>query len=163
MMCFGQNLSVLEQYLNKQYITQDSFEEIKFMIKKMFIDIEDTDDPNINLQNLQKIHKQSGTEIVLDGKLPDNKKVATVFFEVIREAVTNAIKHADSKNIHVTINATIEEINMVITNDGRKPSEFITENEGISGMRRKVNEINGTFYIGTVPEFSVNVIYKNNC
>ncbi len=41
--------------------------------------------------------------------------------------------------------------------------EFITENEGIKGMRRKVEEIKGYFYVSTVPEFSVNVSIKNNC
>ena len=46
----GKNLSVLQQYLNREEIKQENFDEIKFMIEKMFIDIEDTEDPNTNLQ-----------------------------------------------------------------------------------------------------------------
>lgn len=156
----GQNLSVLQQYLNKNYINQDSFEEIKFMIKKMFTDIEDTEDSNKNLQNLISIHKKNGTSIIMNGKLPENKEEAEVFFEIIREATTNAIKHAGSSKIFVNIKETLEETYMIITNDGKKPNEFITENEGIKGMRRKVNRINGTFYVSTVPEFCVNVSIK---
>ena len=159
----GQNLSVLQQYLNKEEINQENFDEIKFMIKKMFIDIEDTEDSNTNLQNLIKIHKKNGTNIIIKGKLPENEKQAKVFFEIIREATTNAIKHAGSSKIFVEIKETLEETNMVITNDGKKPNEFITENEGIKGMRRKVEEIKGYFYVSTVPEFSVNVSIKNNC
>ena len=159
----GQNLSVLQQYLNKEAIKQENFDEIKFMIKKMFIDIEDTEDPNTNLQNLIKIHQNNGTNIIIKGKLPENEKQAKVFFEIIREATTNAIKHAGSSKIFVEIKETLEETNMVITNDGKKPNEFITENEGIKGMRRKVEEIKGYFYVSTVPEFSVNVSIKNNC
>ena len=75
----GQNLSILQQYLNKENITQENFEEIKFMIQKMFIDIEDTDDTNANLENLIKIHKKNGTDIIIDGKLPQNKETAKVF------------------------------------------------------------------------------------
>lgn len=90
----GQNLSILQQYLNKENITQENFEEIKFMIQKMFIDIEDTDDTNTNLENLIKIHKKNGTDIIIDGKLPQNKETAKVFFEIIREATTNAIRYA---------------------------------------------------------------------
>ena len=159
----GQNLSVLQQYLNREEIKQENFDEIKFMIEKMFIDIEDTEDPNTNLQNLIKIHQNNGTNIIIKGKLPKNEKQAKVFFEIIREATTNAIKHAGSSKIFVEIKETLEKTNMVITNDGKKPNEFITENEGIKGMRRKVEEIKGYFYVSTVPEFSVNVSIKNNC
>lgn len=159
----GQNLSILQQYLNKENITQENFEEIKFMIQKMFIDIEDTDDTNANLENLIKIHKKNGTDIIIDGKLPSNKETAKVFFEIIREATTNAIRHAGSSKVFVNIKETLEETYMIITNDGRKPNEFITENQGIKDMRRKVEKLGGMFYISTVPEFSVNISIKNNC
>ena len=159
----GQNLSILQQYLNRENISQENFEEIKFMIQKMFIDIEDTDDTNTNLENLIKIHKKNGTDIIIDGKLPQNKKVAKVFFEIIREATTNAIRHAGSSKVFVKIRETLEETYMIITNDGRKPNEFITENQGIKDMRRKVKKLGGMFYISTVPEFSVNISIKNNC
>lgn len=159
----GQNLSILQQYLNKENITQENFEEIKFMIQKMFINIEDTDDTNANLENLIKIHKKNGTDIIIDGKLPQNKETAKVFFEIIREATTNAIRHAGSSKVFVNIKETLEETYMIITNDGRKPNEFITENQGIKDMRRKVKKLGGMFYISTVPEFSVNISIKNNC
>lgn len=159
----GQNLSILQQYLNRKNISQENFEEIKFMIQKMFIDIEDTDDTNTNLENLIKIHKKNGTDIIIDGKLPQNKKVAKVFFEIIREATTNAIRHAGGSKVFVNIKETLEETYMIITNDGRKSNEFITENQGIKDMRRKVEKLGGMFYISTVPEFSVNISIKNNC
>lgn len=159
----GQNLSILQQYLNKENITQENFEEIKFMIQKMFIDIEDTDDTNANLENLIKIHKKNGTDIIIDGKLPQNKETAKVFFEIIREATTNAIRHAGSSKVFVNIKETLEETYMIIINDGRKPNEFITENQGIKDMRRKVKKLGGMFYISTVPEFSINISIKNNC
>ena len=159
----GQNLSILQQYLNKENITQENFEEIKFMIQKMFIDIEDTDDTNANLENLIKTHKKNGTDIIIDGKLPQNKETAKVFFEIIREATTNAIRHAGSSKVFVNIKETLEETYMIITNDGRKSNEFITENQGIKDMRRKVKKLGGMFYISTVPEFSVNISIKNNC
>lgn len=159
----GQNISILQQYLNRESISQENFEEIKFMIQKMFINIEDTDDTHTNLENLIKIHKKNGTDIIIDGKLPQNKEVAKVFFEIIREATTNAIRHAESSKVFVNIKETLEETYMIITNDGRKPSEFITENQGIKDMRRKVKKLGGMFYISTVPEFSVNISIKNNC
>jgi len=159
----GQNLSILQQYLNRKNISQENFEEIKFMIQKMFIDIEDTEDTNTNLENLIKIHKKSGTDIVINGKLPQNKEVAKVFFEIIREATTNAIRHAGSSKVFVNIKETLEETYMIITNNGKKSNEFITENQGIKDMRRKIEKLGGMFYISTLPEFSVNISIKNNC
>ena len=142
----GQNLSILQQYLNKENITQENFEEIKFMIQKMFIDIEDTDDTNANLENLIKIHKKNGTDIIIDGKLPQNKETAKVFFEIIREATTNAIRHAGSSKVFVNIKETLEETYMIITNDGRKPNEFITENQGIKDMKSKKTRRNVLYF-----------------
>lgn len=159
----GQNLSILQQYLNRKNISQENFEEIKFMIQKMFIDIEDTEDTNTNLENLIKIHKKNGTDIAINGKLPQNKEVAKVFFEIIREATTNAIRHAGSSKVFVNIKETLEETYMIITNNGKKSNEFITENQGIKDMRRKIEKLGGMFYISTLPEFSVNISIKNNC
>lgn len=159
----GQNLSILQQYLNRKNISQENFEEIKFMIQKMFIDIEDTEDTNTNLENLIKIHKKNGTDIVINGKLPQSKEVAKVFFEIIREATTNAIRHAGSSKVFVNIKETLEETYMIITNNGKKSNEFITENQGIKDMRRKIEKLGGMFYISTLPEFSVNISIKNNC
>ena len=159
---FGQNLSVLQQYLSRDEINKENFAEIKFMIKNMFTELEDSENTDQNLQNLIKMHKKNGTNIIINGKLPKNAKQAKVFFEIIREATTNAIKHAGSSQIFVDIKETLEDTYMVITNNGKKPNEFITENEGIKGMRRKVEELNGYFYISTIPRFSVNVSIRNN-
>ena len=158
----GQNLSVLQQYLSRDEINKENFAEIKFMIKNMFTELEDSENTDQNLQNLIKMHKKNGTNIIINGKLPQNAKQAKVFFEIIREATTNAIKHAGSSRIFVDIKEMLEDTYMVITNNGKKPNEFITENEGIKGMRRKVEELNGYFYISTIPTFSVNVSIKNN-
>ena len=126
------------------------------MIQKMFIDIEDTDDTNANLENLIKIHKKNGTDIIIDGKLPQNKETAKVFFEIIREATTNAIRHAGSSKVFVNIKETLEETYMIITNDA--PT---------TPIQKKLEEVGkilgGMFYISTVPEFSVNISIKNNC
>lgn len=155
----GQNLSVIQQYLDKNDITNESFEEIKYMIKKMFIDIEEPNDPNINLKNLIKLHEKNGTRILVEGNLPNKNKYAKVFFEIIREATTNAIKHANSTEVYVKIK-TAENITMTITNNGDKPKQIIIENDGIKGMRKKAADIGADIKIITNPEFLIEVCIK---
>lgn len=89
------------------------------------------------LKNLIKLYRIVGIEIKVIGDLPSNEKIANIFFEIIRESVTNAIIHAESKNIKIIITQCLNRIEMIITNDGKKPNKIIYENEGIKGMRRK--------------------------
>lgn len=153
----GQNLSILQQYLNRPNIAKDNLEEIKYMIKEMFIDIKEIKSSKDKLNELIEIHNKSGTKILLEGKLPQNEEKAIAFFEIIREAVTNAIMHANSTEVYIKIKDDTEHIKMTIRNNGKKPKAEIIENEGIKGMRRKIAQIGGKIEIITKPEFLINI------
>ena len=153
----GQNLSILQQYLNRPNIAKDNLEEIKYMIKEMFIDIKEIKSSKDRLNELIEIHNKSGTKILLEGKLPQNEEKAIAFFEIIREAVTNAIRHANSTEVYIKIKDDTEHTKMTIRNNGKKPKAEIIENEGIKGMRRKIAQIGGKIEIITKPEFLINI------
>ena len=153
----GQNLSILQQYLNRPNIAKDNLEEIKYMIKEMFIDIKEIKSSKDRLNELIEIHNKSGTKILLEGKLPQNEEKAIAFFEIIREAVTNAIRHANSTEVYIKIKGDTEHTKMTIRNNGKKPETEIIENEGIKGMRRKIAQIGGKIEIITKPEFLINI------
>ena len=153
----GQSFSMLQQYLNQDNLESKNIEDIKFMIREMFTDMEDKEDAEVNLRNLVEAHKNTGTEINIVGKLPQNKEVAKVFFEIIREAVTNAIRHADGTKVDVQVIDNLDGIELIITNNGKKPKDTIIEHQGINGMRRKVAKIKGNLYITTVPNFKIDV------
>ncbi len=153
----GQNLSILQQYLNRPNIAKDNLEEIKYMIKEMFIDIKEIKSSKDRLNELIEIHNKSGTKILLEGKLPQNEEKAIAFFEIIREAVTNAIRHANSTEVYIKIKGDTEHTKMTIRNNGKKPKAEIVENEGIKGMRRKIAQIGGKIEIITKPEFLINL------
>lgn len=154
----GQSFSMLQQYLNQEDLESKNIEDIKFMIREMFTDIEDTDEPEVNLKNLIEAHKNTGTDIDIIGTLPKDRKIEKVFFEIIREAVTNAIRHADSTKITVQIKDELEKTELIITNNGKTPKNTIIEQQGIKGMRRRVEGLNGKLFITTNPEFKIHVI-----
>lgn len=156
----GHRLSLFIQYLKQDNINK---EEIKFMLNNLFEQFDSIKSPTENLNKLIEVYKVFNININIVGKMPNEIKVSEVFFEIIREAVTNAIIHADSKNIKIVINNNIENIEMIITNDGKKPNNIINENEGIKGMRRKLNEIGGILIIETDDNFLLKVIINKQC
>ena len=62
------------------------------MIKKTFFELNDIYNPYQATEDLIKINEKIGVKINLIGKLPQHLLQAKVFFEIIREAVTNAIR-----------------------------------------------------------------------
>ena len=151
----GHRLSLFGEYLKQDNINK---EEIKFMLDNLFEQFTTSKSPEENLKKLIEVYKVFNINISIIGKLPKNKEVGETFFEIIREAVTNAIIHANSKNIKVVITNSLEKIEMLITNDGIKPNNFINENEGIKGMRRKLKEIGGILIIENEDNFILKII-----
>ena len=131
--------------------------DIKFLIDSLF---EDTTSNNYekNLTELVDMYKLLGINIIVTGSLNFDIKIAKVFFEIIREGITNAIIHANSKNIKIIINDSKNKKELIITNDGKRTNKTIHENEGIKGMRRKLKEINGILIIDNTKIFTLKVI-----
>lgn len=155
----GHRLSLFQQYLNNKDLDVDK-DDISFMIDNLFLD-EDRDlDNNSKLEKLISVYKLFGINIEIKGKLPNDNDVALIFFEIIREAISNAIIHADSKNIKILVKEDLEKIEMIITNDGQHPNKFINEGEGIKGMRRKLNDIGGYLTIDSHDNFVLTVLVQ---
>ena len=150
----GHRLSLFSKYLEMNKV---NINEVKNIINNLFEEDENkkSKDKLITLFNL---YKTLGININVIGALPLDDKVANIFYEIIREAVTNAIIHANSKNIKAVITENEYKKELVITNDGDKPKQVIYENEGIKGMRRKLKIIGGTLIIDTKQEFILKAI-----
>lgn len=151
----GHRLALLTKYLEQE---RKDAKSILFLLDSIYEDFDSKLSSDEKLKNLVKIHQVIGINIIVKGKLPIDEKIANIFFEIIREAVTNAIIHADSKNVKVIIAQYLDRIEMIITNDGKKPSSIIYENDGIKGMRRKLTLINGSLNISTENYFVLKII-----
>ena len=138
----GYRLALFNKYLENHNDSRDAL----FLLDSIYEDFNCKLSAYEKLNNLIKMYSIIGINISVIGNLPDSYDISNVFFEIIRESVTNAIIHADSKNIKIVISSN-EYIEMVITNDGLKPDNIIFENEGIKGMRKKLSFINGNLSI----------------
>lgn len=149
----GHRLALLTSYLEQG---KNNIEDIKFIINSAFEDAKNFNS-NDKLNNLIKMYKIVGINIHLNGSLDYEENIANVLFEVIREAVTNAIIHADSKNIYINLVNYLDKIEMTITNDGKKYNGTVYENEGIKGMRRKLSNIKGSLFIDNKDNFTLKI------
>lgn len=146
----GHRLSLFKSYLNNKKI---NINDIKFMIDNLFIEDQKETNYTKKLNRLVEIYKVLEININIKGSLSKEKNIQKIFYEIIRESITNAIIHGGSRNINIDISKNT----MIITNDGTLPTKKVKENEGIKGMRRKLNEINGTLTIDYKNKFILKI------
>lgn len=140
----GYRLALFNKYLESGNKDKN---DLLFLLDSIYEDFNSKLGNKEKLNNLIKMYHVIGINIELSGSLPLDENVSVIFFEIIREAITNAIIHAGSENIKIVINLDEENTIMSITNDGKKPKNVIFENEGIKGMRKKLSSINGNLKI----------------
>ena len=152
----GHRLALLTSYLEQD---KSNVQDIKFIINNAFEEDKNIK-PTYKLNNLIKMYNIIGINILFNGKLSYEEDISNVLFEVIREAITNAIIHADSKNISIDLVNYLDRVEMTIINDGSKYKGIIHENEGIKGMRRKLSNIGGSLSIDNKDKFTLKVCIK---
>ena len=152
----GHRLALLTSYLNQNKFNKN---DIKFIVNITFN--ENCGNSKNKLNDLIKMYYLVGVNIKYKGDLKYDKDISSVLFEIIREAITNAIIHANSKNIEISLADYEDKIEMIIKNDGLKNKNVIIENEGIKGMKRKLLNINGTLLIDNSDNFTLKVCIKN--
>jgi signal transduction histidine kinase len=106
---------------------------------------------------LKREFETIGVEIVLDGELPGDGVKSLLFVEIIRESVTNAVRHGLATQVTVRIDESPAGLRMEITDNGRLLSDTITEGGGIRGMKEKIKPFGGVLSITTQPGIKLKV------
>lgn len=103
-----------------------------------------------------------GVTVKVSGSLPSGEETAFVFVKIIREAATNAVRHAGASLIDVSIVTGGGRSVMKIRNNGIPPSGGpVKEGGGISGMRRRLADIGGSLEISVSDGFEITVIAED--
>lgn len=97
----------------------------------------------------------------MEGELPNDARVAAAFLQIIREASTNATKHAQAHQVHVRLWQEGTEdgavARMVVSNDGAPAPVSYREGTGILGMRHVAQNLGGSLEVHTAPPFTLTV------
>jgi nitrate/nitrite-specific signal transduction histidine kinase len=109
------------------------------------------------LDSLRNVFDSIGVKIMIDGKLPEDEEKGRLFVSIIREGITNAVRHGFATQIFVHIDRISSSFNLRIIDNGYQPVDSITEGNGLSGMRKKLALYAGVLTVTTNPRFSLNI------
>lgn len=153
----GQRLSIIHQMLESGRHSGLSIKEFQDLLGTMLQDLKDrgAEDPKRIFENIKQSCALIGVSLSLQGEFIGTEEQKKLMMQVIREAVTNAVRHAKAKKIEVHISERLDEISVEIINDGELPKDSISEKQGIAGMRRRAAEQDGYIHIISRPIFAV--------
>ncbi|MFC3746104.1 sensor histidine kinase [Paenibacillus sp. GCM10012306] len=77
-------------------------------------------------------------------------------YKTVQEAITNGIKHGEATYFSIDIHKNMDQISLLIHNNGAKCTEIIKSN-GIQGIENRITALGGTvsFYCSQAPGFNV--------
>lgn len=113
--------------------------------------------PQEELGALQQAFGSIGVNIELNGTLPKEHTKGRICTDIIRESVTNAVRHGFATEIWVQICFLDDGYRLEITNNGYPPSQPIVEGGGIGGMRKMAESCGGTLDVTIHPCFVLTV------
>lgn len=154
----GQRLSILHSSLQQM----DRSEEVPLadlleLLEDMMDDLNEEEkfDSEQIFKNIRNTADIVGTQVIKKGDIPLNEEVAGVFLQILREAVTNAIRHGQASKVYAEFFEDQDHYYLNISNTGRLPGQILKEGEGISGMRHKLSSLAGSLEIDAEEEFTI--------
>ena len=112
-------------------------------------------DYNASLRRMADSFRKLGININIDGKLPPNAEMQKTFFEIMTEAMTNAVHHGYATQIDISVCLTCGEWVLFIKNNGLTADEPVMEGGGLTFIREKVSSLGGTFTYISKPQFAI--------
>ena len=160
----GQRLSIMHRYLEEGRLDDESLEQIEPLLRSIAIDLHGKDgdgtrDAGEELGDIVHAFGLVGVRIVVDGKLPVDVRTAAAFLQIVREASTNATKHAQAHQIQVRFWEEGAEswrtARMTVSNDGTPAPASIREGTGVPGMRHVAQDLGGSLEVDPGPPFTL--------
>ena len=114
--------------------------------------------PYEELKRMQEVFSAIGVKIDFKGSLPDKIQQASLFLDIIREACTNAVRHALATEINIKAELKENKHQLTISNNGYPPTTPITLGNGIKEMKKSISDQGGNLNIIEGPIFTLSVV-----
>ena len=97
--------------------------------------------PDSSLQSeLMQVAELIGCKVIFSGKQPTQRKALQLLYAAIREALTNAVRHAEATELTVKIEQDEKNYHIEISDNGRLSVSSITEGNGLSALRQRLEQ-----------------------
>ena len=113
--------------------------------------------PGEFLDSLRQEFASVGVGIRLEGALPEDRAKGLLFADIVREGVTNAVRHGFATEITIQVEHTDGGCRMQIANNGLPPSGGFREGGGLGGMRKKLEPYGGALRVVSHPRFALEI------
>ena len=97
-------------------------------------------------------HSGIPVSIETDGNLGDlTESVRTCIYRIVQESLTNCARHADARNVRITLHGSRDRINLSIQDDGKGFDAFSALGKGLGliGMQERIKKLGGTLEISS--------------
>lgn len=139
--------------------TRDTIVELRDTIWAMNHNDIGLEDLRVRIANFIEKAQEAATDVQFSFAIADGLsgvRLTSVqgmnLYRVIQEAVNNALKYADAKNIAISISKSGNNIDIVVTDDGRgfDPAQAPSGN-GLLNMQKRSESVGGSFSLRTSP------------
>lgn len=97
--------------------------------------------PDSSLQSeLMQVAELIGCKVIFHGKQPKSSKALQLLYAAVREALTNAVRHADATELTVKIEQDEKSYHIEISDNGSVSVSSITEGNGLSALRQRLEQ-----------------------
>ena len=97
--------------------------------------------PDSSLQSeLMQVAELIGCKVVFLGEQPKSRKALQLLYAAIREALTNAVRHANATELMVKIEQDEKSYHIEISDNGSVSVSSITEGNGLSALRQRLEQ-----------------------
>ncbi len=153
----GQRLSILHRYLEDGAAPGRTMDVIMPLLDGLMDDLVSDQglEQDAELAGIVSAFSLVNVASVVDGELPSDPAIGTAFVNIVREAVTNSVRHGQADRVHVQISEAGDRWRMRIENNGAPAREVPGEGggTGIPAMRTLVASLGGELDIPSLDPF----------
>lgn len=104
--------------------------------------------PDSSLQSeLMQVAELIGCKVTFLGEQPTQRKALQLLYAAIREALTNAVRHANATGLMVKIEQDEKSYHIEISDNGGVSVSSITEGNGLSALRQRLEQEGATLKV----------------
>jgi len=96
---------------------------------------------------LRKAAEMIGCQINFQGDRPVGRKATLLYYALVREALTNAVRHANADILYVTGRSGNHRYTVEVTDNGTLPVFELTEGGGLGNLRKRLEQEGATLRI----------------